>query len=63
MGNVGAGIWRDVETRCFAPEEGWTRHPQVGNCEAPDDAAMFTQVNFSCVNKIGLRWVTAISNG
>jgi hypothetical protein len=25
-------------------------------------ASMFTQVNFRCVNKIRLRWVTAISN-
>jgi hypothetical protein len=47
------------QARCFAPEEGWTRHPQVGNCGAPDSASMFTQVNFSCVNKIRLRWVTA----
>ena len=50
-------------TRCFAPEEGGTRHPQIGNCGAPDGASMFTQVNFRCVNKFGLRWVTAISNG
>jgi len=35
MGNVDAGVWRDVEARCFAPEEGGTRHPQVGNCGAP----------------------------
>jgi hypothetical protein len=39
--------------RCFAPEEGWTRHPQIGNCGAPDGASMFTQVNFHCVNKLG----------
>ena len=49
--------------RCFAPEEVWTRHPQVGNCGAPDSASMFTQVNFRCINKIRLRLVTAISNG
>ena len=53
MGNVGAGIWRDVEARCFAPEEGGTRHPQIGNCEARSGASMFTPVNFRCINKIG----------
>ena len=37
MGGVGAGIWRDVKARCFAPEEVWTRHPQIGNCGAPDE--------------------------
>jgi hypothetical protein len=42
-----------VPKRCFAPEEGWTRHPQIGNCGAPDGASMFTQVNFHCVNKLG----------
>jgi hypothetical protein len=41
------------QERCFAPEEGWTRHPQVGNCGAPDGAAMFTHVNFRCVNRLG----------
>jgi hypothetical protein len=40
-----------VQKRCFAPEEGWTRHPQLGNCGAPKRALMFTQVNFRCVNK------------
>ena len=51
MGNVGAGIWRDVEARCFAPEEGGTRHPQTGNCGAPVGASMFTQVNVRSINK------------
>jgi hypothetical protein len=41
------------QARCFAPEEVWTRHPQVGNCGAPDGASMFTQVNSHCVNKLG----------
>src|SRR5208282_4908563 len=62
VGGSDAGIWRVVKTRCFAPEEGWTRHPQVGNCGTPDETSAFTQVNFRCVNKIRLRWVTAISN-
>jgi hypothetical protein len=35
------------------PEEGWTRHPQVGNCGARVGASMFTPVNFRCINKIG----------
>src|ERR1700678_3111732 len=25
VGGAGAGVWRAVKTRCFAPEEGWTR--------------------------------------
>ncbi len=37
--------------------------PKLGTAERQTSASMFTQVNFSCVNKIGLRWVTAISNG
>jgi len=43
-------------------KKGGTRHPQFGNCGAPDETSAFTQVNFRCVNKIRLRWVTAISN-
>jgi hypothetical protein len=42
-----------VEARCFAPEEGWTRHPQVGNCGASRQRSKFTQVNFSRVNTFG----------
>ena len=38
------------------------RHPQIGNCGTPDETSAFTQVNFCCVNKIRLRWATAISN-
>jgi hypothetical protein len=51
-----------AQERCFAPEEGWTRHPQTGNCGAPKRALVFTPVNFRCVNKFRLRWVTATSN-
>ena len=40
------------QERCCAPEELWTRHPQFGNCGAPDETSAFTQVNFRCVNKI-----------
>jgi len=42
-----------VPGRCFAPEGMWTRHPQVGNCGAPNGASMFTQVHFRCVNRLG----------
>ena len=41
------------QERCFAPEEGGTRHPQIGNCGAPDSASMFTQVNVRGVNRLG----------
>jgi hypothetical protein len=37
-------------------KEGGTRHPQIGNCGAPDSASMFTQVNFRGVSKIRFRW-------
>jgi len=42
-----------VQERCFAPEGMWTRHPQFGNCRAPNGSSMFTQVNFSCNNRFG----------
>jgi hypothetical protein len=42
-----------VQERCFAPEEMWTRHPQVGNCRATGQRPKFTQVNFSRVNTFG----------
>ena len=51
MGGSDAGIRRTVRTRRFAPEEVWTRHPQIGNCGAREGVSMFTQVNFRCVNK------------
>ncbi len=34
-----------LKQRCFAPEEVWTRHPQLGNCGAPKSASSCTQVN------------------
>jgi hypothetical protein len=57
VGGPDAGIWQAVKARCFAPEEGGTRHPQIGNCGTPDETSAFTQVSFRCVNKIRLRWV------
>jgi hypothetical protein len=42
-----------VQARCLRHRvDATTRHPQVGNCGAPDSASVFTQVNFRCVNKI-----------
>jgi len=52
-----------VQARCLRHRvDATTRHPQIGNCGTPDETSAFTQVNFRCVKKIRLRWVTAISN-
>ena len=44
------------QARCFAPEEGRTRHPQIGNCGASRQRSKFTQVNFRRVNTFGRAW-------
>ena len=52
MAGSGAGIWRAIRARCFAPEEGWTRHPQLGNCGALTSAPVFTQVNVHGISRL-----------
>lgn len=40
------------QARCFAAEEGWTRHPQTGTVERQQAASMFTQVNVHGVSRL-----------
>jgi hypothetical protein len=41
-----------VRTRCFAPEEVGTRHPQTGTVERQTAASMFTQVNVRGISRL-----------
>ena len=50
---IGEGVWRAVKGAVLRTGRILTRHPQIGNCEAPDEVSMFTQVNFRCINKVG----------
>jgi len=52
VGRAGSRVWRVVRTRCFAPEEGWTRHPQTGTVERQKAGSMFTQVNVHVISRL-----------